>query len=142
MKKPIGLTVLPRTDHEGPQGEYRYSFTLPSTSALDGGGLSTPRPGRFTPGKDPVPCVQEPGWATRPVRTRAENLAPTWIRSPDHPARSESLYRLSYPGPNWSYSRFINSQQENSVHLYKNTNEKLLNTNVAVWFKHSADQTT
>ena len=29
----------------------------------------------------------------------AENLAPTRIRSPDRPARSESLYRLSYPGP-------------------------------------------
>ena len=27
-----------------------------------------------------------------------ENLAPTGIRSPDRPARSESLYRLSYPG--------------------------------------------
>ena len=29
----------------------------------------------------------------------AENLAPTRIRSLDSPARSESLYRLSYPGP-------------------------------------------
>jgi hypothetical protein len=28
----------------------------------------------------------------------AENLALAGIRSPDHPARSESLYRLSYPG--------------------------------------------
>jgi len=27
----------------------------------------------------------------------AENLAPSRIRSPDRPARSESLYRLSYP---------------------------------------------
>jgi len=27
------------------------------TSAFDGGGLSTPRPSRFTPGKDPVPIV-------------------------------------------------------------------------------------
>jgi hypothetical protein len=35
----------------------------------------------------------------RPVWTGAENLAPTGIRSPDRPARSESLYRLSYPGP-------------------------------------------
>jgi hypothetical protein len=26
-----------------------------------------------------------------------ENLAPTGIRSPDRPARSQSLYRLSYP---------------------------------------------
>jgi hypothetical protein len=29
----------------------------------------------------------------------AENLAPTTIWSPDHPACSESLYRSSYPGP-------------------------------------------
>ena len=49
--------VLPRTDHEGPEGEYMYSFTLPSTSALDGGGWSAPRSGRFTPGKDPVSIV-------------------------------------------------------------------------------------
>ena len=32
-----------------------YSSTLPSTSALDGGGWSTPRPGRFTPGKERYP---------------------------------------------------------------------------------------
>ena len=48
--------VLRRTGHEGPEGEQMYSSTLPSTSALDGG-WSTPRPGRFTPGKDPVPAV-------------------------------------------------------------------------------------
>ena len=30
---------------------------------------------------------------------KAENLDPTWIRSPDRPVRSESLYRLRYPGP-------------------------------------------
>jgi len=28
-----------------------------------------------------------------------ENLTPTGIRSSDLPARSETLYRLSYPGP-------------------------------------------
>ena len=54
-----------------------YSYTLPSTSALDGGGWSTLRPGRFTPGKDPVPIVQEAGWATGPVWTGAENLVST-----------------------------------------------------------------
>ena len=64
-----------------------------------GGGWLTPRPGRFTPGKDPVPILQEARWATEPVWTGAENLAPTGIRSPDRPARSESLYRLSYRGP-------------------------------------------
>ena len=42
--------------------------------------------------------MQEAGWAPGPVWTGAEYLAPTEIRSPDRPARSESLYRLSYPG--------------------------------------------
>jgi len=46
---------------------------------------------------DPVPILQKAGWATGPVWTGAENLAPTGIRSPDRPARSQSLYRLSYP---------------------------------------------
>ena len=63
-----------------------------------GGGWLISRAGRFTPGKDPVPSVQEAGWALGPVWTGAENLAPTGIRSPDRPARSESLYRLSYRG--------------------------------------------
>ena len=34
-----------------------YSSTLPSTSALDVGGWSTPRPGRFTLGEEPVAIV-------------------------------------------------------------------------------------
>jgi hypothetical protein len=51
----------------------------------------------FTPGRDPVPIVQEAGWAPVPVLTGAENLASTGIWSPDRPARSQSLYRLSYP---------------------------------------------
>ena len=76
-----------------------YSPTLPSTSALDGGEWSTRHPGCFTPGKDPVPIVQEDGWAPGTVWTGEENLAPTGIRSPDRPVRNESLYLLSYPGP-------------------------------------------
>jgi hypothetical protein len=56
-----------------------------------------PRP-LFTPGEDPVPIVHEAGWAPGPVWSGAENLAyPTGIRSPDRPARSQSLYRLSFP---------------------------------------------
>jgi len=76
-----------------------HSSTLSLTSALDGGEWSTPGPGRFTPGKDPVPIVQEAGWAPVPVCTGAENLAPIGIRSPDRSARSKSPYRLHYPGP-------------------------------------------
>jgi hypothetical protein len=49
-----------------------------------------------TPRKDLVPIVQEAGWAPGPVWTGVENLAPTGIRSPDHPAHSQLLYRLSY----------------------------------------------
>ena len=56
-------------------------------------------PAAFTPGKDPVPIVQEAGLAPGPVWIGAENLALTGIRSPDRPARSESLYRVSYRGP-------------------------------------------
>jgi hypothetical protein len=52
------VKVYPRTGHEGPEGEQMYSSTLPSTSALDASGWSAPRPGRFTPGKDPVTIVQ------------------------------------------------------------------------------------
>ena len=49
--------VHPRTGHEDPVGEQRYSSTLSLTSALDGGGWSTPRVGRFTPGENAVPIV-------------------------------------------------------------------------------------
>ena len=59
---------------------------------------ATPRP-LYPPRKDQVPIVQEAGWAPGPVWTGAENLAPTGIRSPDRPARSESLYLLGYLGP-------------------------------------------
>jgi hypothetical protein len=48
-------------------------------------------PAAFTPGKGPIPIVQEAGWAPGPVWIDAENLAPTGIRSPDLPAHSKSL---------------------------------------------------
>ena len=45
--------------------------------ALEGGEESASRPGRsLPPGKDPVPIVQEAGWAPGPVWTGAKNLAP------------------------------------------------------------------
>jgi len=71
----------------GPQGRvevYLYSFMTNGTRR--GWEVSvTPRP-LFTPGKNPVPIVQEAEWAPGPVWTGAENLAPTGIRSPDRPA--------------------------------------------------------
>ena len=56
-------------------------------------------PSPYTGERDPVPIVQEAGWAPWPIWTGAENLTRIGIRSTDRPARSESLYRLSYPGP-------------------------------------------
>ena len=47
-------------------------------------GGAAPRSGSFTPGKYPVPIVQEAGWAPGPVWTGVENLAP---------------HRDSIPGP-------------------------------------------
>jgi len=56
---------------------------------------STLRP-YFTPGKDPVPILQEAGWAPGPV-CAGEKSRPRRDSIPNHPARSQSLYRLSYP---------------------------------------------
>ena len=52
------------------------------------------------PGKTRYPFYRRLDGPPGPVWTGAENLAPpTGIRSPDLPGRSESLYRLNYPGP-------------------------------------------
>ena len=56
---------------------------------------NTLRP-HFTPGKDPVPILQEAGWDPRLVWTGGNPL-PHRDSIPDRPARNQSLYRLSYP---------------------------------------------
>ena len=58
--------------------------------------ITTPRP-LYPRERDPVPIVQEAGWAPGLFWTGAENLAPTRIRSLYRPARNELLYRLSCP---------------------------------------------
>jgi len=57
---------------------------------------STPRP-HFTPGKDPVPILQETGWAAPGLVWTGGKSRPHRDSIPDRPARSQSLYRLSYP---------------------------------------------
>ena len=51
----------PRTGHKSPEGEWRYSPTLSLTSAVGGGGWSTPRPSRSTPGKTQYPLYRRLG---------------------------------------------------------------------------------
>ena len=58
---------------------------------------STPRP-YFTRGKDPVPIVQEAGWAPGPVWMGGKSR-PTGIRSPDRPARSSVAIPTELLGP-------------------------------------------
>ena len=89
-----------RTGQEGPAGELRYSSTLSLSSALDGVGGQRHAPAALPPEKRPGTHFIG-GW----VGPRAgldgcgKSHPPTGIRSPDRPARNESLYRLSYPGP-------------------------------------------
>jgi len=56
---------------------------------------SIPRP-HFTAGKDSVPILQEAGWVPGPVWTGGKSH-PHRDSIPDRPARSQSLYQLSYP---------------------------------------------
>jgi hypothetical protein len=88
-----------RTDHEGPEGEYKYSSTLSLTSELDGSGWLTPRPGRFTPETETQYPLYRDWVRPGPVWTGVEIFALTGLRSPDRLARSESLHRLGYRGP-------------------------------------------
>ena len=65
----------------------------------------TPRP-HFTPRKDPF--YRRLG-GPQGRSGRVENLTPTWIRSPDRPARRQSLYRLSYPASCVSIAQYVRS---------------------------------
>jgi len=46
--------------------------------------------------RETMPVLQEAAWASGP-----EIFATTWVRSPDHSSRSESLHRLRYPNKSY-----------------------------------------
>jgi len=58
---------------------------------------STPRP-HFTPGKDPVPILQEAGWVPGPVWTDGKSR-PHRDSIPDRPFRSSVAIPTELPGP-------------------------------------------
>jgi len=68
----------------GGGGVKRYTSTFSLTSALDGDGWLTPRPGRFIHGKETVDCTE--GW----VGALGPGL---------DGCRKSRLYRDSIPGP-------------------------------------------
>ena len=81
--------VHPRTGHEEPDGEYRYSSTLSLTSALVWGlGVQHHAPTAFLPEMTRHPLymrVVRPQGRLGQVRKISP---PTWIRSADRPART------------------------------------------------------
>ena len=92
------------------------------TEPLEGGEWPASRLGRtLLPGKDPVPILQEVGWAPGPVwrggksRSHRDSIS-------DPPALSQSLYRLSYSAHSSDSIRNIlswNPQDSLSVRQYQ-----------------------
>jgi hypothetical protein len=74
---------------------------------------SSPRP-HFTPGKDPVPILQEVGWAPGPVWMGGKSR-PHRDSIPDCPACSQSLYRLSYSDHTHTNTH---TQSHTHTHIY------------------------
>ena len=87
---PSALQVHLRTGHEGSEEEYGHSSNLSLTSALDGGGWSTPCPGKETR----YPRYRRPrGTHGRSVRARKSLLPPGINPRTVQPVASR------YPGP-------------------------------------------
>ena len=85
---------MPITGHEGPERERErrgiaYSF---SNLGARWGWVVNAKPRMLYPReRHLVPIVQEVGWAPKAVWKGAENVAVPGVRSPDRPARSESI---------------------------------------------------
>ena len=73
---------------------------------------STPRP-HFIPGKDTLSILQEGGWDPGSVWTGGKSR-PHRDLIPEHPARIQSLYRLSYPEPLW----FFKTEQKSQANYF------------------------
>jgi len=71
---------------------------------------STARP-HFTPGKDPVPILQDAGWAPGTIWAGGKSR-PNRDSIPDRPARRQSLYWLSYPAHTHTHTHIY-------IYIYK-----------------------
>ena len=80
-----------------PERKKRYSSTLSLSSALYGASGQRHGPVALPPGKTRYPLYMRQSGPRSRFGLSVENLAPTEIRSPDCPARGQSLHRLSYP---------------------------------------------
>ena len=94
--------VIPLQARYGPEGSM--------TAALEGEWSAAPPRPHFTPGKNPVPILQEAGWVPGPIWPGRKSR-PHRDSIPDLPARSQSLYRLSYPAH--QYVSPVHNPQQN-----------------------------
>ena len=74
---------------------------------------STPQP-HFTPGRDPVPILQEGGWFPGPVWTGGKSRPHRdWI--PDRPARSSVTILTELPGPQFLHMLVLINLYESPI---------------------------
>ena len=71
----------------------------------------------FTPGKDPAPILREAGWTPGPVWTGGK-ARPHRDSIPDLPARSQSLYQLSYLNNTPSTHVITGNQPTRTLHTF------------------------
>jgi hypothetical protein len=96
--------VRPTRDHEGPEGEQKYSSTLSLTLALDGDGWLKPHPSCFTAGIETwYPLCRRMGEPQGRSGHVQKTSPPPEFDSPDRPVHSKLLYQLHYPDPTWEY---------------------------------------
>jgi hypothetical protein len=98
------------------------------TTALEGGEGSASRPGRFLPpGKTRYPLYRRLGGPQGRSGQAQKISPPTGIRSPNRPARSQSLYRLSYPAHRL-VDKYLRFRQQSCLHLTRKRqgNSKLI----------------
>jgi len=100
------------TAHRGSRG-ITILFLDHSTRRGEG---SASRPGRsLPPGKTRYPLYWRLGGPQGRFGQVRKNLAPTGIRSPNRPARSQSLYRLRYPVHIWGGRGGLNWPEHDEV---------------------------
>jgi hypothetical protein len=107
-------------------GGWKYRSTFFLTSAVAGGEWSASRPGLFTPEERVVSTDWIKGW----VEPRAGLDDVEWrkfltvlgleLRPVDRPTRSQSLYRLRYPGSSCNHM-MISHLNFKASHILKNT---------------------
>ena len=89
-------------------GSKKYSSALYLTLSVDAGGWSTPSLGRFTPWKEILNPLYKRLGGLQGRSGRVRKISRTGIRSPDGPASSELLYRLSeLRRPAWVSSKLL-----------------------------------